>query len=294
VVAVCLLRGVGFGFTVVAGSALTASLLPAERRGEGLALIGMVSGGCALTALPLGVWLSAHAGYGAVFVLGAVVALAAIPAVPGLPDRIHAAGRPVGVAAALRAGELRRPALVFSVTAVAAGVVVTFLPLALPARATGLATAALVVQPTAAMAARWLAGRHGDRHGSAGLLLPGLLLTAAGTLVMALTGSQVAVLLAMAAFGVGFGITYNASQALLYARVPTAAYGTVSALWNFAYDAGMGVGALAFGWLAATTGYPWAFALTAAAMVTAALAPALAEQAARPTVRQEAVRQETG
>ncbi|MER0443946.1 hypothetical protein ABR738_05100 [Streptomyces sp. Edi4] len=32
---------------------------------------------------------------------------------------------------------------------------------------------------------------------------------------------------------------------------------------NFAYDAGMGVGAVAFGRLAAGTGYSWAFALIA-------------------------------
>lgn len=59
----------------------------------------------------------------------------------------------------------------------------------------------------------------------------------------------------------------------MYARVPTSGYGTVSALWNFAYDAGMGVGAVGFGWLASQTGYPLAFAVTAALMLTA-LVPA--------------------
>src|SRR6266540_160622 len=44
IVAVCLVRGLGFAFTLVAGGALTASLIPPERRGEGLALIGVAAG----------------------------------------------------------------------------------------------------------------------------------------------------------------------------------------------------------------------------------------------------------
>lgn len=279
IVAMCLLRGLGFAFTVVAGGALTASLIPAERRGEGLALVGIVSGLPSLLGLPIGVWLAAHAGYGVVFTAGAVTALAAIPAVPGLPDRIRTSGRPIGITEALRTAELLRPAVVFAVTALAAGIVVTFLPLAVPASATGLVAAALFVQPAAATLARWLAGRHGDRHGSAGLVLPGLLLSALGTGLMALTGHPVAVIIAVGLFGIGFGVAQNATLTLMYARVSAAGYGTVSALWNFAYDAGMGVGAVAFGWLAAGTGYPWAFALTALAML-GALVPALTDRSA--------------
>ena len=44
VVAVNAVRGVGFAVSVVAGGALTAALIPAERRGEGLALVGLVGG----------------------------------------------------------------------------------------------------------------------------------------------------------------------------------------------------------------------------------------------------------
>lgn len=96
IVTVCLVRGLGFALTLVAGGALTASLIPAERRGEGLALVGVVSGVPSLIALPLGVWLAAHAGYGPVAVAAGVAALAAIVAVPGLPDREPTSGKPVG------------------------------------------------------------------------------------------------------------------------------------------------------------------------------------------------------
>lgn len=284
IAAVCLVRGLGFALTVVAGGALTAALIPAERRGEGLALAGIVSGVPSLLALPLGVWLAAHVGYTPVALAGGVLALAVVVVVPGLPGREPAAGpdagpaeRPVGVVAGLRTASLARPALVFATTALGAGIIVTFLPLAVPARYSGLVAAALFVQPAAATLARWFAGRIGDRRGPAGLVLPGLLLSAAGMLLTALTASPVAVLGGVALFGVGFGVAQNSTLSLMYARVPASGYGTVSALWNVGYDAGMGAGAVGFGAVAAWTGYPAAFAATAALML-AALVPALRDR----------------
>ena len=50
-------------------------------------------------------------------------------------------------------------------------------------------------------------------------------------------------------------------------RVDPSGYGTVSAIWNMAYDLGWGVGAATFGVLAAVAGYPAAFATTAMLML---------------------------
>ncbi|WP_141726648.1 MFS transporter, partial [Actinacidiphila rubida] len=141
----------------------------------------------------------------------------------------------------------------------------------------GLVTVALFAQTAMATAARWCAGRAGDRHGPRRLVLPGLLASAAGILLTAATGSPVAVLAGVALFGAGFGVAQNATLTLMYARVPRSGYGTVSALWNVAYDGGMGLGAVGFGAAAGRTGYPAAFALTAAVMLLA-LAPALRDR----------------
>ncbi|MBL1096693.1 MFS transporter [Streptomyces coffeae] len=271
IVAVCLLRGLGFALTVVAGGALTVSLIPPERRGEGLALTGIVAGVPSLVGLPAGVWLATHFGYTPVAVAGGVAALAAIVVVPGLPDREPTPDRPLGMVAGFRTPGLLRPTLVFATTALGAGIVVTFLPSAVPSTYTGLVAVALFVQPAASTAARWAAGRHGDRHGPAGLVVPGLLASAAGILITALTGNPVALVAGVALFGTGFGVAQNATLTLMYARVTASGYGAVSALWNVAYDAGMGVGAVGFGALAGPVGYPRAFALTAALMLIALL-----------------------
>ena len=43
-------------------------------------------------------------------------------------------------------------------------------------------------------------------------------------------------------FGAGFGVLESATFTLMIERVPPSSYGTVSALWNLAYDAGYGAG----------------------------------------------------
>lgn len=269
ILAICLVRGLGLALTVVAGGAVTAMLIPAQRRGEGLALVGLVGGIPTVLALPAGVWLADHVGFSWVLGVAGVTALASIASLPGMPGREPEAGRQLGLLAALRTGALARPAIVFCSVTMASGIVLTFLPLAVAPSARNLAAVALLVQSAVSIAGRWVAGRHGDRHGSARLLVPGVLLAVAGILGMALTSVPLAVIGGAALFGAGFGITQNATLTMMYSSVPASGYGTVSAVWNLGFDAGMGAGAVWFGLLVPFSGYPLAFVCTAAPMLAA-------------------------
>jgi MFS family permease len=271
ILAVNVLRGVGFAITVTAGGALTAQLIPDARRGEGLALVGLVGGVPSLLALPFGAWAAAHWGFGPVFVLTAAAPLMAVATVPGPPGRMLASRDHHGVAGSLRRGALMRPATVFAASAAAAGVVVTYLPLALAHHATWVAPAALLAQPAAATAGRWVAGRLGDRGGQVRLLVPGLALSILGVVAMAVTGSALLVVAGATTFGTGFGVLQNASLSLMYARVPAEGFSAVSAIWNAGYDLGMAVGAAGVALLVGAAGFSWAFVVTALVMVPALL-----------------------
>jgi MFS family permease len=279
IVAVNAVRGVGFAISVVAGGALTAALIPADRRGEGLALVGLVGGIPSLLALPFGTWAAAHWSYGVVFVITAVIPLVAIATVPGLPARNPASGASHGIADGLRNPALMRPAAIFAASASAAGVVVTYLPLAVASHATWVAPAALLLQPLTSTVSRCFAGRLGDRRGQTALLVPGVALSVVGMTAMAVTTSGPVVVVGSALFGTGFGVLQNATLALMYARVPAAGYDTVSAIWNGAYDLGMGAGAIVVGGLVGFTGYSAAFLIVAACMLPALM---LARREARP------------
>jgi predicted MFS family arabinose efflux permease len=95
-----------------------------------------------------------------------------------------------------------------------------------------------------------------------------LLASAGGLLALVLIASPFAVVVGMLLFGAGFGVTQNASLALMFDRVSPSGYDAASALWSLAYDGGLGLGAAGFGVLLMWTGYPAAFAVTAGLMLT--------------------------
>jgi MFS family permease len=286
IVLVSVARGLGFGLNTVVISALVATAVPPERRGEGIGLAGVVACVPAIVALPSGVWLARNTGYALVIAATAVSALAPLAAVPWLSGRAGQrretgpdAAPAAGLLASLRSGGQLRPSLVFATTTVAAGVVAAFLPLATGVSG-GAAALGLFTQAMAAAASRWWAGRHGDRHGHAGLLAPGLVTAACGMTILIWVAAPVALIAGMGLFGIGFGITQNITFTLMIDRAPASGYGTASALWNLAYDAGYGAGPAVFGVFVAHIGYPVAFALTGIPML-AALVPAARERSTR-------------
>ncbi|HEY8794649.1 MAG TPA: MFS transporter [Gemmatimonadaceae bacterium] len=285
ILAISLVRGAGLAIIVVVGGSLVASIVPAERRGEGLGLYGFIVNVPAVVGLPAGVWLAAHAGFPIVFVIAAAAALLGLLSVPGLPGlQAPSHELPVGVLVGLRTPALARPAIVFSATAMAAGVIVTFLPLAAIHASGNIVATALLVQAASSTLTRWWAGHLGDRHGSAALLIPGLLAATAGMLALVYVASTPAIMLGMVLFGIGFGITQNATLTMMFDRVSPSGYDAVSAVWNVGYDAGLGLGAVVFGVVSSHTGYPIAFALLAAFMF-AMLAPALYDRSTANVVR---------
>ncbi|MFD4278519.1 MFS transporter [Streptomyces cyaneofuscatus] len=306
---VCLARGVGLGIVVVAGTALAAELAPPGRRSENLGLYGVSLGVPSVLGLPAGVWLSDRLGFEPVFLLTAALTLLALPAVAGLPARRATRatraerlsgdpdgrngepggrngepggrsedpgvrkGTPDGPLGAAVNRSLVRPTLILGAATFASGVLVTFLPLALLGGPSHLAVVALLVQASVAPLARWGAGWWGDRHGSSSLLLPAVLAVALGTAGLVRLESPVMVIVSMVLFGAGFGAVQNVTLATMFERVPRSGFGRVSVVWNLAFDAGMGLGAVGFGLLIDRTGYPWGFAVTAV-LLLAVLGPA--------------------
>ena len=268
-------RGFGFGLIGVVLGALTAMLVPPGRRGEGLGVYGAVSSAPEVLALPAGIWLAGHYGYPVVVGLAVATALVPLAAFPWLPSSAGRAtvagdadgGHAVRLIDALRDGGQLRPALIFAASTVAAGVIVSFLPLA-DGISANIVAVGLLAQALPATISRWWAGRNGDRHGHARLLAPALAMASLGMAAMLWLSSPVAVIAAMCLFGTGFGILQNATMALMVDRMPASA-DTASALWNLAYDAGYGAGPAVFGLLAGHTGYPVMFAMTGVLMAAA-------------------------
>ena len=161
---------------------------------------------------------------------------------------------------ALRWPGIAAQTVIFTTTTIAAGVFVTFLPLAVDGDSSGIAALGLLAQALTSAVSRWAIGRAADRYGASRLLVPTMAVTALGAACLIAVDSSTAVILGMALFGLGYGGAQSVTLMLMFERAPSNEIDRVSSVWNLAFDGGLGIGAVSFGYLTAATGYPWGFA----------------------------------
>jgi predicted MFS family arabinose efflux permease len=270
ILAVTLLRGVGFGVVTVVFAALIVELAPPGRRGEALGLLGVAITLPTVFCNALGLWLVERSGFEIVFLLGGAAPLIGIAMIPGItstPETVEDGESGAGFFAGLGRPHLRRIFVLFAATTMAAGVVVTFLPLAVPGSGLFSAAGALLIVGIMSTISRWWGGRFGDRNDPRLLLAPGLIACAVGTAVLPFGG--VPLLAGATLFGTGFGLLQNATLILMMGRVSRSEFGLGSTLWNAAFDAGTGVGAFSFGLVISAVGFYWSFVLCSALLLSA-------------------------
>ncbi|OLT26724.1 MFS transporter [Nocardiopsis sp. CNR-923] len=290
-VAVSAVRGVGFGMVTVAGTALAARLVPAEQMGRATGYYGLAVGVPQVLILPGGVGLALCLGFDTAFwltglcsVAGAVLS-AGVWFADGGRNRpaLRGAGRsrrPGATGARVPKSALAAPLVLMLLTASAASALVTFVAIPLEGVA-WLASGALALYALGVVVGRWSAGSLHDRQGRSLLLLPGMAVAVAGTVLTTAglwwhggvgqpgVGTASLVLSGAAVFGLGFGAVQNETVTLMLNRAGPAGFGRASAVWNIGYDGGAGAGAVGLGLVIQSLGYGPAFALTAAALAAA-------------------------
>ncbi len=274
ILVVSAVRGVGFALVIIAGAAMVASLADPAKQGEAMGVFGVVVGIPGIIGLPFGVWLVEHIGFAPLFIIsGSAAAVGLVVVVLRIhlprPDEIH------GLLRTLRTGEVLGLAIVFLATTVSAGVFITWLPVAAGERfGSTLAAVGLLAYGLAGTLTRWLAGRFGDRRNARVLILPALVLITASLGFTAFV-PQLLIVGALL-FGAGFGALQNVVLQLMFRRVGPSGYGSASAIWNVAFDLGLGVGAFLFGALSAG----FALALWVAGLIVGVTALIIAAQIA--------------
>ena len=272
---ICVLRGVGFAVFTVAGAFMASEVAPPGRQGETTGLYGLAAGIPNVIMIPLAVLLL-HA-----FGFWPIAAIAGLPAV-GAALALGSGWRRVAPepTQAVPRGSTQRaiarsllPAVVLYAITVAAGAVVTILPIV---RSELVATVGLLVFAVAAALARWQAGRLVDRPGRTWLLAGACAIAIAALLALAagLSGpSDGVVLAACAMLGVGYGSIQCLTLVYSFARTTSSERPVASAVWNGAFDAGTATGAVLIGALSAT-GIGWWGTFAVLAVLVAAVMPA--------------------
>lgn len=244
--AVRLVYGVGSALYTTAAMAMLADLLPADRRGVGMAWYGVVYTATNVYGPWLGLSVATTAGYRPFFLLVGLLLLGCAGAAVLLKEPRSA------LAAANRSprwlsGAALLPTSVFLPLTLAYSALPAFLALYAVQRALGNAGAFFAVMGLVLMLSRWLGGGAADRFGRAAVIAPGCLLGAAGMGLLALAGDPLTFYLAAAVFGAGFGLGHTGLTVLTMDRAAPAERGAAMATFVLAWDVGtLGVFLLGF------------------------------------------------
>jgi predicted MFS family arabinose efflux permease len=165
-----------------------------------------------------------------------------------------AAARHDGVWRFVRQRDTARPTMTLLSIAIAAGICTSLLPLVHGWAGSRMLAAALLAHSLGAVAARGASGFISDPAGLRRLIAAGVLLTTTGLVALSMASEPVLLVASMAMLGVGFGIVQNPTFVLLLNSADRSASANVSVVWNFAYDAGFGVGGVIFGGMASVIG----------------------------------------
>jgi hypothetical protein len=272
VTALAALRGLGFGVVTVCGATAVAAFVEPGRRGRAIGALGLASATPQFILVPVAPWLAERAGFGFVFVLAVLPALAIPLAWPvaravGDSDRAPADGSGRGTAVALWR-VLFGPIAALVVITASGGAILTFTPHILASPALGFW--GLLAFTGATAASRWGAGGFADRFGATMAIAPLLFTGALGLAAIGLgagsigdASSRALVISGLFLAGVAYGGLQNLTLAQAFTAAGEPSRSSVSIVWNLSFDAGTGLGAVATGAIATATSYSVAFAVLA-------------------------------
>jgi hypothetical protein len=279
VTALAALRGLGFGVVTVCGATAVAAFVEPGRRGRAIGAYGLAIAAPQVVLTPAAPWLAERVGFGFVFVLAVLPALAIPLAWPiaravGDSDRAPAddAGDGAGDGAATALWRaVSGPVAALVVITASGGAILTFTPRILVSPALGFA--GLLAFTGAAAASRWGAGGIADRFGATAAIAPLLFTGALGLAAIGLKADSVhdapgraLVLSGLLVTGVAYGGLQSVTLAQAFTAAGEAARSSVSIAWNLSFDAGTGLGAFTAGAIATATSYSVAFIVLALAV----------------------------
>ena len=274
VIALAAVRGFGFGIVTVCGATAVAFFVGPGRRGRALGALGLAIAAPQFILVPIAPWLAERAGFGLVFVLAVLPALAiplAWPIARAVGDRDRAPADDSGHGLGARLWRvLAGPIAALVVITAAGGAILTFTSHILASPVLGFG--GLLAFTGAAAVSRWGAGGVADRFGATAAIAPLLFTGALGLAAIALragsvhdSAGRVQVIAGLLVVGVAYGGLQNLTLTQAFAIAGEPARQSVSIAWNLSFDAGTGLGAFVVGAIATATSYSVAFAVLALA-----------------------------
>jgi MFS family permease len=258
----------GFGLSnySTASSAFVTDISPPHRRAEALGYYSVAMDIGLLGGPAIAFYLVKYIELHHIFFLTS--ALACVAFIISVPVKEHRAPR-VDPAPPwrLKTGIVAKPALPAALMALCLGMglgpILAFI--AIYAQQKGIDNPGLyfTTQALALILSRPFSGRISDRRGRSFMIVPGLICTAIGLLLLPSMHTLLQLMLSATFIGLGFGCTQPATMALAVDCVPLDQRGMAVSTWFLGFDIGVSIGSFAMGAVATKLGFGVAWTASA-------------------------------
>lgn len=268
------LHGITFGVITTVKGTISARLIPASRRGEGISFFSLAMGLAMVVGPWIGLNMARHSAYIEAFWLCTGVSivsivLALIVAVPPVIRHADGSKPKLGFAAMFDRAAMPFALVTFFMTFAYAGVSAF---LALYARELDLMAAAsnfLLCYAIFLMICRAFTGNICDKKGPKYVVYPCLLAFTVGLVVLGYTHGSITMVLSGALIGIGYGSVTPIFQTQIISSVEPHKIGVANSLFFNAMDAGLALGAFVMGLMVDGVGYRSIYLMGAVLVVLA-------------------------
>ncbi|WP_330982527.1 MULTISPECIES: MFS transporter [Enterobacterales] len=268
------LHGATFGVITTVKGTISARLIPASRRGEGISFFSLAMGLAMVVGPWIGLNMARHAAFIPAFWLCTGVSFLTLilawgVKVPPLVSHADGSSSTLTMAAMFDKAALPFALVTFFMTFSYAGVSAF---LALYARELDMLAAAsnfLLCYAVCLMICRAFTGNVFDKKGPRYVVYPCLLAFTLGLLVLGYTHGSVMMVLSGALIGIGYGSVTPIFQTQIISSVEPHKIGVANSLFFNAMDAGLAIGAFAMGMIVEGVGYRAIYLLGALLVVLA-------------------------
>jgi MFS family permease len=265
------IHGVAFGIATTATNTIVASVIPRERRGEGMAYYISLSATLSSAIGPFfGMFLRQHANYNSIFILCtifAVISLAGtsllrVPEIKLTEEQIKETKQ------FNLKGFFETKAIPISIIAgllyCCYSSVLTFLTVyAKEINLSEIAAFFFMVLSAATLLSRPFSGRLLDLKGENIVMYPAILLFFSGMVLLSQTHNWYILLAAAVVMGLGLGSVMSTGQTIALKLAPSHHNGLATSTYLVAVDAGVAIGPYIFGLFVPITGYNGVYLITA-------------------------------
>ena len=265
-----IVQGVGWGLTTTATGTIATDLVPVERRGEGLGFFG-ISGNLALAIGPaFGLFLVDHISFKSLFLICGTITLiglilaSTIKYVKPMREK-HTKTLTFDV---FEKTAIPAAILLFFVTFTFGGIA-TFLPpytfeLGFDSSSVQIY---FVIYALSLLSTRLFAGQLYDRRGMVVVFIPGIVLIVIAMVMLSMMTTPMLLYIAAIFYGFGFGLVQPALQAYAVQRAALNRRGMANATFFSAFDVGVGLGAMSFGFISNYLGYSSIYVISAVSAI---------------------------